>query len=65
VAAGRYEGYWERNLNNWDIAAGVIIAREAGAIVESISGNIDPLIDGSIIAVTEVQFDKLAKIIRQ
>ena len=65
VAAGRYEGYWERNLNNWDIAAGVIIAREAGAIVESISGNTDPLIDGSIIAVTEVQFDKLAKIIRQ
>ena len=62
VAAGRYEGYWERNLNNWDIAAGVIIAREAGAIVESISGNTDPLIDGSIIAVTEVQFDKLAKI---
>ena len=65
VAAGRYEGYWERNLNNWDIAAGVIIAREAGAIVESISGNTDPLIDGSIIAVTEAQFDKLAKIIRQ
>ena len=65
VATGRYEGYWERNLNNWDIAAGVIIAREAGAIVESISGNTDPLIDGSIIAVTEVQFDKLAKIIRQ
>ena len=65
VAAGRYEGYWERNLNNWDIAAGVIIAREAGAIVESISGNTDPLIDGSIIAVTEVQFNKLAKIIRQ
>ena len=65
MAAGRYEGYWERNLNNWDIAAGVIIAREAGAIVESISGNTDPLIDGSIIAVTEVQFDKLAKIIRQ
>ena len=65
VAAGRYEGYWERNLNNWDIAAGVIIAREAGAIGESISGNPDPLIDGNIIAVTEVQFDKLAKIIRQ
>ena len=41
VAAGRYEGYWERNLNNWDIAAGVIIAREAGAMVESIFINED------------------------
>ena len=63
VAAGRYEGYWERNLNNWDIAGGVIIAREAGAMVESISINGDPLIDGNIIAATEVQFNKFAKII--
>ena len=65
VAAGRYEGYWERNLNNWDIAAGVIIAREAGAMVESISINGDPLMDGNIIAATEVQFNKFAKIIRE
>ena len=65
VAAGRYEGYWERNLNNWDIAAGVIIAREAGAMVESISTAGDPLIDGNIIAASEVQFNKFAKIIRE
>ena len=65
VAAGRYEGYWERNLNNWDIAGGVIIAKEAGAMVESISINGDPLIDGNIIAATEVQFNKFAKIIRE
>ena len=65
VAAGRYEGYWERNLNNWDIAAGVIIAREAGAMVESISVNEEPLIDGNIIAASEVQFNKFAKIIRE
>ncbi len=65
VAAGRYEGYWERNLNNWDIAAGVIIAREAGAMVESISISEDPLVDGNIIAASEVQFNKFAKIIRE
>jgi myo-inositol-1(or 4)-monophosphatase len=64
VAAGRYEGYWERNLNSWDLAAGVIIAREAGAMVESISTNGDPLIDGNIIAASEVQFNIIAKIIR-
>jgi len=34
VAAGRYEGFWERKLKIWDIAAGLIIAREAGCIVE-------------------------------
>ena len=65
VAAGRFEGYWERNLNNWDIAGGIIIAREAGAMVESISKDGDPLIDGNIIAATEVQFNKFAKIIRE
>ena len=65
VADGRYEGYWERNLNNLDIAAGVIIAREAGAMVESISTAGDPLIDGNIIAASEVQFNKFAKTIRE
>jgi len=38
TAAGRFDGYWERDLNVWDIAAGVLIAREAGLKVESLSG---------------------------
>ena len=50
---------------NFIIAGGVIISREAGAMVESISINGDPLIDGNIIAATEVQFNKFAKIIRE
>ena len=33
VAAGRLDGYWERNLQPWDIAAGQIMVREAGGIV--------------------------------
>jgi myo-inositol-1(or 4)-monophosphatase len=32
VACGRFDGYWEENLNPWDTAAGVLIAQEAGAI---------------------------------
>ena len=43
----------------------MIIAREAGAMVESISAAGDPLIDGNIIAASEVQFNKFAKIIRE
>jgi len=38
TAAGRYDGYWERDLEAWDIAAGLLIAREAGLTVESLSG---------------------------
>lgn len=36
VAAGRYEGYWERGLKPWDLAAGIVLVREAGGLVEPI-----------------------------
>lgn len=39
TAAGRFEGFWEENLKPWDTAAGVIIAKEAGALVTDFSGN--------------------------
>jgi myo-inositol-1(or 4)-monophosphatase len=38
VAAGRYEGYWENGLNPWDVAAGLLIVREAGGFVTEING---------------------------
>ncbi len=38
VAAGRYDGFWERDLKIWDIAAGVFIAQQAGLEVASLSG---------------------------
>jgi len=38
TAAGRFDGYWERGLSVWDIAAGVLICREAGLLVDSLSG---------------------------
>ena len=34
VACGRFDGYWQRELNLWDIAAGVVIVKEAGGFVE-------------------------------
>jgi myo-inositol-1(or 4)-monophosphatase len=37
VAAGRYDGYFQNNLNLWDIAAGIIIVKEAGGIVNNIN----------------------------
>ena len=33
VASGRYDGYFQRNLNLWDIAAGILLVKEAGGIV--------------------------------
>ena len=36
VATGRYDGYWQREINYWDVAAGIIIVKESGGIVENI-----------------------------
>jgi myo-inositol-1(or 4)-monophosphatase len=41
VAAGRYDGFWELRLNAWDVAAGALIAQEAGARVTRIDGGSD------------------------
>jgi myo-inositol-1(or 4)-monophosphatase len=38
VAAGRLDGYWERNISAWDIAAGLLMVREAGGFVSDIDG---------------------------
>ena len=50
VAAGRVDGFWEEGLSIWDIAAGVILVREAGGLVSGIKKNEDPLISGNIVA---------------
>ena len=50
VAAGRYDGYWERGLNIWDIAAGILIVREAGGIVMDTEGQRRTLETGNIVA---------------
>ncbi len=64
VAAGRYDGFWERRLHSWDIAAGLLIAREAGALVEPLTPGGDILADGEIICANERIFDQFAGIIR-
>ena len=64
VAAGRYDGYWERRLNAWDIAAGLLIVREAGGRVEPITNGADPLEDGELICANDGLFTPLAKAVR-
>ena len=64
VAAGRYDGYWERELNAWDIAAGLILVREAGGMLAPVRIGGDILADGSVIAANDPLFAPLCKIIR-
>ena len=64
VAAGRYDGYWERRINPWDIAAGLVILREAGGLAEPIDREGDILADGEVVACNGALFDQFAAIVR-
>ncbi|MEQ1710349.1 MAG: inositol monophosphatase family protein, partial [Hyphomicrobium sp.] len=50
TAAGRFDAYWERNLKPWDIAAGVVLVREAGGVITDIDGSDGFLDSGNIVA---------------
>ena len=50
VAAGRFDGFWELYLAPWDIAAGILLVREAGGIVTDLSGNQRALHAGPVVA---------------
>jgi myo-inositol-1(or 4)-monophosphatase len=64
VAAGRLDGFWERNLNAWDIAAGLLLVREAGGLIGAIGPDEDPLVTGDVIAANAEVFQTFAGIIR-
>ena len=64
VAAGRFDGYWERNLNVWDVAAGAVIVREAGGTVIEVDGG-DFMQTGSILASNASLTPLLAKAVRE
>ena len=50
VAAGRFDGFWERDLKPWDLAAGTLLVTEAGGVVRDAEGGNDVLATGSICA---------------
>ncbi|MFA5581405.1 MAG: inositol monophosphatase family protein [Paracoccaceae bacterium] len=64
VAAGRYDGYWERGLKSWDLAAGLLIVREAGGFAQPIDPGDDILESGDIVTANAALFDAFAKTIR-
>lgn len=63
VAAGRFDGYWERELSPWDVAAGLLLVKEAGGLVEGLRKGSDPL-DGALIAGNDGLFTAFAETLR-
>ena len=64
VAAGRLDGYWERNLSPWDIAAGQILICEAGGIVSGIEGHDNALTTGHVVCGNEYVHGALMKVLQ-
>jgi len=61
VAAGRYDGFWEFDLHEWDIAAGVLIIQEAGGLVGDLKGGNTHLTSGDIVAASPKVFKHMIK----
>lgn len=62
VACGRMEGFWEMELNPWDVAAGILLIREAGGLVEGLYGEADLLTDKlDILAANPTIFPQMRK----
>src|SRR5262249_48733524 len=64
VAAGRLDGYWERDLRPWDMAAGQIMVREAGGTVSGIEGHDNALTTHNVVCGNEFVHGELVKMLK-
>ena len=64
VAAGRCDGYFETHVKPWDIAAGILLVKEAGGYVSEINGDSNMLLTGNILAGNEFVFNCLSTLLK-
>jgi myo-inositol-1(or 4)-monophosphatase len=65
VAAGRFEAFWEQRLHAWDIAAGMLLVREAGGLVTDFSGRDLGIEHGEVLAGNSAIHGWLLRILRE
>jgi myo-inositol-1(or 4)-monophosphatase len=63
TAAGRIDGFWERGINLWDTAAGIVLVREAGGIVSDFQGRTDGLKGDDVVCANEHLHPQLLKLL--
>ena len=63
VASGRLDGFWEFNLKQWDIAAGILLIQEAGGISAELTGGVNYLESGNIISANPKLLKAMLKIV--
>ena len=65
VAAGRYEAFWERGIQPWDVAAGLLLVKEAGGLIGPLDGVENPMMDGALIAANADIFEPFSKLLAE
>ena len=65
IAAGRLDGYWERDLKPWDIAAGLILVREAGGFVTDCNGGDDLFASGHVVAGNDPIHKEVVRVLKE
>jgi myo-inositol-1(or 4)-monophosphatase len=63
VAAGRFDAFWERGLAAWDVAAGILLVREAGGQISDLAGGARALETGDILAANDTLHPQLLKLL--
>ena len=64
VAAGRFDGLWGVGLHPWDMAAGIVLVREAGGLVGEIDGGSAMMVNGNILATNDRLYESIAAALR-
>jgi len=64
LAAGRFDIFWERDLAPWDIAAGVLLVREAGGTITDIKGGPTMMETGSVLAGNSNLHNQMVKLLK-
>lgn len=65
LAAGKYDGFWEMNLKIWDIAAGVLLIREAGGLITDLAGGESYLKTGNLMCGSPKVFREMLPIVKE
>jgi myo-inositol-1(or 4)-monophosphatase len=63
LAAGRFDGFWESGLSDWDTAAGCLLVREAGGFVSDYRGRSEPIHSRQVLAANDALHSKLHKLL--
>lgn len=64
VAAGRFDGFWEHGLQPWDMAAGIVLLKEAGGVITDMQGGDQMMTNGQVVCANENLHPQLLKLLK-